>query len=135
MAPEYAMDGAFSVKSDTYSFGVIVLQIISGLKITLTHYKGIPNLLAYVSGSTLNFFTIEFQKNIFTIETTKSLLLNFLRDFLFGPGMEFMDFFRNWIIKSGLYIRRCTQPKNTEFKGTVHKRVKKAETGDKPRLR
>ncbi|CAN6241028.1 unnamed protein product [Urochloa humidicola] len=47
MSPEYAMDGAFSVKSDTYSFGVIVLEIISGLKITLTHYKGFPNLLAY----------------------------------------------------------------------------------------
>ncbi|KAJ1272959.1 hypothetical protein BS78_06G243000 [Paspalum vaginatum] len=47
MSPEYAMDGAFSVKSDTYSFGVIVLEIISGLKITLTHYNGFPNLLAY----------------------------------------------------------------------------------------
>ncbi|KAK3133351.1 hypothetical protein QOZ80_6AG0535420 [Eleusine coracana subsp. coracana] len=47
MSPEYAMDGAFSVKSDTYSFGVIVLEIISGLKITLTNYKGFPNLLAY----------------------------------------------------------------------------------------
>ncbi|WVZ87329.1 hypothetical protein U9M48_033984 [Paspalum notatum var. saurae] len=49
MSPEYAMDGAFSVKSDTYSFGVIVLEIISGLKISLTHYNGFPNLLAYVS--------------------------------------------------------------------------------------
>ncbi|KAF8660127.1 hypothetical protein HU200_057685 [Digitaria exilis] len=49
MSPGYAMDGAFSVKSDTYSFGVIVLEIISGLKITLTHYKGFPNVLAYLS--------------------------------------------------------------------------------------
>ena len=49
MSPEYAMDGAFSVKSDTYSFGVLVLEIISGLKISLTHYNGFPNLLAYVS--------------------------------------------------------------------------------------
>ncbi|TVU32342.1 hypothetical protein EJB05_24067, partial [Eragrostis curvula] len=49
MAPEYAMDGAFSVKSDTYSFGVILLEIISGLKISLTHRKDFPNLLAYVS--------------------------------------------------------------------------------------
>ncbi|KAG0527649.1 hypothetical protein BDA96_06G251300 [Sorghum bicolor] len=47
MSPEYAMDGAFSVKSDTYSFGVIILEIISGLKISLTHCKGFPNLLAY----------------------------------------------------------------------------------------
>jgi len=48
MSPEYAMDGAFSVKSDTYSFGVILLEIISGLKISLTHID-FPNLLAYVS--------------------------------------------------------------------------------------
>ncbi|PNT65692.1 hypothetical protein BRADI_3g00950v3 [Brachypodium distachyon] len=47
MSPEYAMDGAFSTKSDTYSFGVIVLEIMSGLKISLTHCKGFPNLLAY----------------------------------------------------------------------------------------
>ncbi|XP_021719615.1 cysteine-rich receptor-like protein kinase 5 [Chenopodium quinoa] len=32
MAPEYAMAGRFSVKSVVYSFGVIVLEIVSGLK-------------------------------------------------------------------------------------------------------
>ncbi|GMJ14619.1 cysteine-rich RLK (RECEPTOR-like protein kinase) 29 [Hibiscus trionum] len=32
MAPEYAMRGQFSVKSDVFSFGVIVLEIISGQK-------------------------------------------------------------------------------------------------------
>ena len=32
MAPEYAMDGLFSMKSDTYSFGVILLEISSGKK-------------------------------------------------------------------------------------------------------
>jgi len=30
MAPEYAMDGIFSVKSDVFSFGVLVLEIVSG---------------------------------------------------------------------------------------------------------
>ncbi|KAL5730649.1 hypothetical protein ACHQM5_003447 [Ranunculus cassubicifolius] len=30
MSPEYAVDGRFSVKSDVFSFGVIVLEIISG---------------------------------------------------------------------------------------------------------
>ncbi|WOK92533.1 hypothetical protein Cni_G01224 [Canna indica] len=29
MAPEYAMDGVFSVKSDVYSYGVLILEIIS----------------------------------------------------------------------------------------------------------
>ncbi|KAJ1700797.1 hypothetical protein LUZ63_000576 [Rhynchospora breviuscula] len=32
MSPEYAMDGVFSVKSDVFSFGVLVLEIISGRK-------------------------------------------------------------------------------------------------------
>ncbi|XP_008364109.3 receptor-like serine/threonine-protein kinase SD1-8 isoform X1 [Malus domestica] len=32
MSPEYAMDGLFSVKSDVFSFGVLVLEIISGKK-------------------------------------------------------------------------------------------------------
>ncbi|XP_019155150.1 PREDICTED: G-type lectin S-receptor-like serine/threonine-protein kinase At4g27290 [Ipomoea nil] len=30
MSPEYAIDGIFSVKSDVFSFGVLVLEIISG---------------------------------------------------------------------------------------------------------
>nr|XP_018684744.1 PREDICTED: receptor-like serine/threonine-protein kinase SD1-8 isoform X1 [Musa acuminata subsp. malaccensis] len=32
MSPEYAMDGIFSVKSDVFSFGVLVLEIICGKK-------------------------------------------------------------------------------------------------------
>ncbi|XP_030442478.1 cysteine-rich receptor-like protein kinase 44 [Syzygium oleosum] len=32
MAPEYAMHGNFSVKSDVFSFGVLVLEIVSGQK-------------------------------------------------------------------------------------------------------
>lgn len=30
MAPEYGMHGHFSVKSDVFSFGVLVLEIITG---------------------------------------------------------------------------------------------------------
>ncbi|KAI7757037.1 hypothetical protein M8C21_003150 [Ambrosia artemisiifolia] len=32
MSPEYAGDGIFSVKSDIFSFGVLVLEIVSGKK-------------------------------------------------------------------------------------------------------
>ncbi|CAH8304481.1 unnamed protein product [Eruca vesicaria subsp. sativa] len=32
MSPEYAMQGQFSMKSDIYSFGVLILEIISGKK-------------------------------------------------------------------------------------------------------
>ncbi|XP_028767273.1 putative receptor-like protein kinase At4g00960 [Neltuma alba] len=34
MAPEYALEGVFSIKSDVYSFGVIMLEIISGKRNT-----------------------------------------------------------------------------------------------------
>ncbi|CAN6277051.1 unnamed protein product [Urochloa humidicola] len=48
MSPEYAMEGAFSVKSDTYSFGVLLLEIVSGLKISSPHLiTDFPNLIVY----------------------------------------------------------------------------------------
>lgn len=50
MSPEYALDGYFSVKSDTYSFGVILLEVVSGLKMSSAHLKvDCSNLIAYVS--------------------------------------------------------------------------------------
>ena len=30
MAPEFALEGVFSVKSDVFSFGVLLLEILSG---------------------------------------------------------------------------------------------------------
>ncbi|TKY49786.1 Cysteine-rich receptor protein kinase 25 [Spatholobus suberectus] len=37
MAPEYAMEGLFSVKSDVFSFGVLLLEIISGKRNSKFH--------------------------------------------------------------------------------------------------
>jgi serine/threonine protein kinase len=68
MSPEYAMDGAFSVKSDTYSFGVILLEIISGFKISLNHITDFPNLLAYVRMVAFFFF----------LQCSKKVLINVL---------------------------------------------------------
>ncbi|XP_078166608.1 G-type lectin S-receptor-like serine/threonine-protein kinase At4g27290 isoform X2 [Carex rostrata] len=42
MPPEYMLEGAISVKTDVYSFGVLLLEIISGKK-----NQGNQNLLAY----------------------------------------------------------------------------------------
>ena len=50
MAPEYAMHGHFSVKSDVFSFGVLLLEIISGRKNScFCHGEEVENLLTYVS--------------------------------------------------------------------------------------
>lgn len=77
MSPEYAMDGAFSVKSDTYSFGVILLEIISGLKISLPRLTDFPNLLAYVSMVECSFFFLQFKRNVL--------------NFYLIPDMELME--------------------------------------------
>ncbi|KAL8126728.1 hypothetical protein AgCh_013851 [Apium graveolens] len=48
MAPEYALEGLFSVKSDAFSFGVVVLEIISGKKNTGFYGSQLAmNLLGY----------------------------------------------------------------------------------------
>nr|CAB3458178.1 unnamed protein product [Digitaria exilis] len=50
MAPEYASDGLLSIKSDVFSFGVLLLEIISGKRSSGFQYNGeFYNLLEYVS--------------------------------------------------------------------------------------
>ncbi|XP_039169439.1 receptor-like serine/threonine-protein kinase SD1-8 [Eucalyptus grandis] len=49
MAPEYAMDGKFSLKSDIYSFGVLLLEIVSGKRNRgFSHPSHHHNLLGHV---------------------------------------------------------------------------------------
>ncbi|KAJ0830830.1 putative protein kinase RLK-Pelle-DLSV family [Helianthus annuus] len=47
MSPEYAMHGHFSVKSDVFSLGVLVLEIISGKKNTCVFQPGYTDLLCH----------------------------------------------------------------------------------------
>ncbi|RDX84537.1 Receptor-like serine/threonine-protein kinase SD1-8, partial [Mucuna pruriens] len=47
MSPEYAMEGLFSIKSDVFSFGVLLLEIISGKKNTGFYQTNSFNLLGY----------------------------------------------------------------------------------------
>ncbi|CAN6205608.1 unnamed protein product [Urochloa humidicola] len=48
MAPEYASDGLLSIKSDVFSFGVLLLEIISGKRSSGFQYNGeFYNLLEY----------------------------------------------------------------------------------------
>lgn len=50
MAPEYAMEGRFSEKSDVFSFGVLLLEIVTGRRNTsFYNNEQSLSLLGYVS--------------------------------------------------------------------------------------
>ncbi|KAH7838740.1 hypothetical protein Vadar_030504 [Vaccinium darrowii] len=51
MSPEYAMEGLFSIKSDVFSFGVLLLEIISGRKNSSYYKDNSVNLIGHVRGS------------------------------------------------------------------------------------
>ncbi|CAL5410902.1 unnamed protein product [Camellia sinensis] len=49
MAPEFAMEGLYSVKSDVFSFGVLLIEIITGRRNATFHLtKRAPSLIAFV---------------------------------------------------------------------------------------
>jgi serine/threonine protein kinase len=55
MPPEYAMHGRYSMKSDVFSFGVIVLEIISGKKVKVFYdSEHSLNLLGHVSTTNMH---------------------------------------------------------------------------------
>ena len=73
MAPEYAMFGQFSTKSDVFSFGILILEIVSGQKNTSYHNgENVEYLLNYVSRNTkgkIPFFFFFF--SLFPLRTKK----------------------------------------------------------------
>ena len=49
ISPEYAMEGKYSEKSDAFSFGVLILEIVSGRRnSTFIDEEWSMNLLGYV---------------------------------------------------------------------------------------
>lgn len=78
MSPEYAMDGVFSMKSDIYSFGVMVLEIITGKRNRGFYEVELDlNLLRYVSSTNMYqqrlIATIFFFLNSFSNDASWSL--------------------------------------------------------------
>jgi serine/threonine protein kinase len=52
MSPEFAVHGQYSIKSDVFSFGVLVLEILSGKKNRgFRHPDHNLNLLGHVSSN------------------------------------------------------------------------------------
>lgn len=57
MAPEYVMHGRFSVKSDVFSFGVLVLEIVTGQRrSSFGSEEETEDLLTYVSPKAMAIF-------------------------------------------------------------------------------
>ncbi|KAL8248362.1 hypothetical protein R6Q59_005230 [Mikania micrantha] len=84
MAPEYALNGSFSVKSDVFSFGVVVLEIISGKRNT-GYYKNKEafSLISYAWGlwkerKPLNLLDTALAESYNSIEVLRCLLIGLL---------------------------------------------------------
>lgn len=61
MSPEYAINGVVSVKTDVYSFGVLLLEVISGMKNNSCINSNEPfNLMGHVSFTSNQFIKFNF---------------------------------------------------------------------------
>ena len=78
MSPEYAVHGHFSTKSDVFSYGVILLEIVSGRKNTSTfeYLNHKLSLLGYVSShfSQYSFVWSVFNCHRFSVSLSTKIL-------------------------------------------------------------
>jgi serine/threonine protein kinase len=62
ISPEYANYGLYSLKSDVFSFGVLVLEIVSGYRNRgFSHPDHHLNLIGHVSAKAMSVLTLSFQ--------------------------------------------------------------------------
>ncbi|GAB4862136.1 Cysteine-rich receptor-like protein kinase [Ancistrocladus abbreviatus] len=83
MSPEYAIRGKVSVKVDVYSFGVLVLEIISGKRNSSFHVSGFEDLLSYAwknwrDGTPLEFMDPSLKDSCSITEVTRCIHLGLL---------------------------------------------------------
>ncbi|XP_076908342.1 G-type lectin S-receptor-like serine/threonine-protein kinase At4g27290 [Bidens hawaiensis] len=61
MSPEYALDGIFSIKSDVFSFGVLLLEIVSGKRNKgFVHSENESNFIQHVCSLVTNYIWLQF---------------------------------------------------------------------------
>ena len=83
MSPEYAMNGVVSIKIDVFSYGVLLLEIVSSKKNNSCNHSGYPlNLIGYVS------FSINSSKFICEI---LNIIVNIVCTTGLVPGMVVME--------------------------------------------
>ncbi|XP_074270037.1 cysteine-rich receptor-like protein kinase 10 [Silene latifolia] len=84
MSPEYAMHGQFSVKSDVYSYGVLVLEIISGRRNSTFYESGYAeDLISYAwkkwkEGAAFDIVDPAIRESCSTSEATRCIQLGLL---------------------------------------------------------
>ena len=87
MSPEYAMEGLFSIKSDVFSFGVLVLEIVSGRKNTSFYHSDSLNLRGAFIFAHFIFFQLDLYLTTFLVSTR--MMQHFC---CYTIGMEVMEF-------------------------------------------
>ncbi|GJT89481.1 G-type lectin S-receptor-like serine/threonine-protein kinase [Tanacetum coccineum] len=84
ISPEYAVEGTYSEKTDVFSYGVIVLEIVSGKKNReFSHEKDRDNLLThawrlYVKGTALELFSAHMRDSCIESEVLRSIHIGLL---------------------------------------------------------
>ena len=124
MAPEYAMGGLYSIKSDVFSFGVLLLEILSGRRNTSFHITDCAlSLVAYVRFSGLNkkwpsqfgfsvqlfnvliYFLYGDHTGLAVMERRESLGLSwFMFERFMSWSKQVFEIYPNWVI---VCSRRC----------------------------
>ncbi|KAG6709387.1 receptor-like serine/threonine-protein kinase SD1-6 [Carya illinoinensis] len=78
MSPEYAMEGLYSIKSDVFSFGVLLLEIVSGKKNTGFYNHGSLNLLGYAWELWRDDQSLELMDSTIGYPTSTSILVRYI---------------------------------------------------------